>query len=169
MKLFRLIRPSYVRSANRTKYKTLMLLTATTVLATLPISVGLSAQQFTQIDVPGATATFAISANPRGDIVGDYQDSSGSSHGFLLSKGTFTSFDAPGAIHTEEIGINPSGDIVGFYIDSSGINHGFLLSKGKFTTIDFPGASGTLGFSISPQGDIEGLYLTAAVTVMVFC
>ena len=61
-----------------------MLLTAITVLATLPISVGLSAQQFTTIDVPGATATFALSTNPPGDIVGDYQDSRGNSHGFLL-------------------------------------------------------------------------------------
>ena len=129
IQLFRVIRPSCVRSANRTKCKTLMLLTATTVLATLPISVGLSAQQFTTIDVPGATATFALSTNPPGDIVGDYQDSRGNSHGFLLRKGKFTTIDVPGATHTEAIGINPPGDIVGFYDDRSGNSHGFLLSK----------------------------------------
>jgi hypothetical protein len=70
IQLFRAIRPSNVRSASRTKCKTLMLLTATTVLAALPISVGLSAQQkFTTIDVPGATGTSADAINPRGDIV----------------------------------------------------------------------------------------------------
>ncbi len=69
--LFRLIRPSCGRSANRTKCKTLTLITAITVLATLPISVGLSAQQkFTTIDVPGATRTFALGINPPGDIRG---------------------------------------------------------------------------------------------------
>ena len=83
IQLFRAIRPSNVRSANRTKSKTLMLLTAITVLATLPISVGLSAQQkFTSIDVPGATFTDASGINPRGDIVGLYFDTSGNRHGF---------------------------------------------------------------------------------------
>ena len=140
IQLFRAIRPSCVRSANRTKCKTLMLLTATTVLATLPISVGLSAQQFTTIDVPGATATFALSTNPPGDIVGDYQDSSGNSHGFLLSKGKLTTIDFPGALGTLAFGINPQGEIVGLYFDSSGNGHGFLLSNGTLTTIDVPGA-----------------------------
>ena len=87
IQLFRAIRPSNVLSANRTKSKTLMLLRAITVLATLPISVGLSAQQkFTTIDVPGATFTDAVAINPRGDIVGAYIDTSGNFHGFLLSK-----------------------------------------------------------------------------------
>src|SRR5438270_911714 len=156
IQLFRVIRPSCVRSANRTKCKTLMLLTATTVLATLPISVGLSAQQFTTIDVPGATATFALSTNPPGDIVGDYQDSRGNSHGFLLSKGKLTTIDFPGALGTLAFGINPQGEIVGLYFDSSGNGHGFLLSNGTFTTIDVPGATFTAAESITPQGGIVG-------------
>ena len=87
MQLFHKIRPSNLRSANRTKCKTLMLLAAVAVLATLPISVGLSAQQkFTTIDAPGATSTFALGINPPGDIVGFYDDHSGNPHGFLLGK-----------------------------------------------------------------------------------
>jgi probable HAF family extracellular repeat protein len=130
IQLFRAIRPSNVRSANRTKSKTLMLLTAITVLATLPISVGLSAQQkFTSIDVPGATFTDASGINPRGDIVGLYFDTSGNRHGFLLSNGTFTTIDVPVAIFTDPSAIDPQGDISGFYTDSSGNTHGFLLSK----------------------------------------
>jgi hypothetical protein len=42
--------------------------------------------KFTQIDVPGAILTDANGINPRGDIVGDYVDSDGNEHGFLLSK-----------------------------------------------------------------------------------
>jgi hypothetical protein len=128
IQLFRVIRPSNVRSANRTKCKTLMLLTAISVLATLPISVGLSAQQFTTIDAPGATGTSANAINPRGDIVLGV-DTGGINPGYLLSKGKFTSFAIPGASDTTPIGINPQGDIVGDYVDSSGNLHGFLLSK----------------------------------------
>jgi probable HAF family extracellular repeat protein len=160
IQLFRAIRPSNVRSANRTKSKTLMLATAITVLATLPISVGLSAQQkFTTIDVPGATLTIAFGINPRGDIVGLYLDTSGNEHGFLLSNGTFTTIDVPGAISTNALGINPRGDIVGGYGDTSINFHGFLLSKGKFTTIDVPGAVQTEAIGNNPQGDIVGGYV----------
>jgi hypothetical protein len=67
--------------------------------------------------------------NPQGDIAGSYIDSSGNTHGFVLSKGKFTTIDVPGAVLTEASGINPRGDIVGDYIDSSGNDHGFLLSK----------------------------------------
>ncbi len=159
IQLFRVIRPSNVRSAHHTKCKTLMLLMATTVLATLPISVGLSAQQkFTTIDVPGAAATFALSTNPRGDIVGDYEDSSFGSHGFLLSKGNFTAIDFPGALDTLSFSINPQGAIVGLYHDSSGNGHGFLLNNGTFTTIDVPGATFTAAETIGVQGDIVGFY-----------
>ena len=72
IQLFRVIRPSCVRSAYRTKCKTLMLLTATTVLATLPISAGLSAQQkFTTIDVPGATDFSQVNIFVLGDSTSD--------------------------------------------------------------------------------------------------
>jgi uncharacterized membrane protein len=168
MQLFHAIRPSNARSANRTKCKTLMLLTAMTVLATLPISVGLSAQQspgdprhedeFTQIDVPGASFTLAFGINPRGDIVGLCGDSSFNNHGFLLSKGKFTTIDVPAATGTIPFGINPQGEIVGRYFDSNGKGHGFLLSNGTFTTIDVPRATYTIAFGINPRGDIVGEY-----------
>jgi uncharacterized membrane protein len=156
-----------------------MLLTTMTVLATLPISVGLSAQQspgdlrhaeeFTQIDVPGASFTVALAINPRGDIVGGYGDSNGNFHGFLLSKGKFTTIDVPAATDTIPLAINPQGKIVGEYFDSSGNAHGFLLSNGTFTTIDVPGAVLTEANGINPRGDIVGIMLTATVTSMVIC
>ncbi len=51
---------------------------------------------FTTIDFPGASATFPSGINPGGDIVGDYDDSAGVSHGFLLREDSFTTFDFPG-------------------------------------------------------------------------
>jgi hypothetical protein len=38
---------------------------------------------FTTIDGPGATFTFASGINAAGDIVGFYEDSSGTGHGFV--------------------------------------------------------------------------------------
>ena len=130
MKLFRVIQLSNARRANRTKSKTLILITAIAALAVVPAPVVLSVQQkFTIIDVAGATGTAAEGINPQGDIVGFYNDSSGNSHGFLLSNGSFITIDAPGAVGTEGNAINPRGDIVGDFNDSSGSDHGFLLSK----------------------------------------
>ena len=81
---------------------------------------------FTTIDFPGATFTFAGAINPKGDIVGEYNDTAGVGHAFLLSNGVFTSFDFPGAIFTDASGINPGGIIVGVYFDSAGVEHGFI-------------------------------------------
>src|ERR1700730_2389599 len=119
------------------------------------------ADQFKTIDVPAAfgSQTQPYGINPQGDIVGYYSDSSGNTHGFLLSRGKFTTIDVPGAgapLYTEPYGINPQGDIVGYYSDSSGV-HGFLLSKGllrkgRFTTFDVPGGEGnTFAQGINPQ------------------
>ncbi|MBZ5617854.1 MAG: hypothetical protein LAQ69_03845 [Acidobacteriia bacterium] len=41
---------------------------------------------FATIDFPGATSTDAYGINSRGDVVGDYVDSAGKTHGYLLSR-----------------------------------------------------------------------------------
>src|SRR2546421_43211 len=107
---------------------------AFTVLATSP---GALALTFTTIDVPGATRTAPFDINNRGQIVGDYVDAGGTSHGFLLDKGTFTTIDPPGSVFTQAIGINAAGRIVGDF-ELPGQHHGFLLDKGTFTLIDSP-------------------------------
>lgn len=53
---------------------------------------------FTTIDYPGAVFTFVGGANPEGDSVGTYQDTSLAFHSFLLRNGVFTSFDPPGTV-----------------------------------------------------------------------
>src|SRR5262249_25010782 len=52
---------------------------------------------FTTIDVPGATSTEALGINASGQIVGQYDDASGTTHGYLLCKGKYTTLDVPGA------------------------------------------------------------------------
>lgn len=111
----------------------------------------------TQIDVPGATSTFANAINREGDIVGSYNDSGGI-HGFLLSNGVFTTIDFPGATFTAAADINARGQIVGSYNDSSSHGHGFLLSDGALTSIDYPGTDLTGASAINSRGDILGIY-----------
>jgi hypothetical protein len=83
---------------------------------------------------PGATARSTVfeGITPGGDIVGNYSDTVGKSHGFLLTgflqsggtAGQLTNIDVPvsvlglsgsGTLPTSANGINPAGDIVGSF------------------------------------------------------
>ncbi len=94
----------------------------------------------------GINGTEAFGINDAGQIVGVYEDSSGTFHGFLYSGGTYITLNDPlgtGAT-TYATGINDAGQIVGYYDDSSGAEHGFLYSDGTYTTLDDPlGTNGT--------------------------
>lgn len=57
----------------------------------------------TSINFPGATLTRGLGLNDHGDIVGDYIDSSGVRHGYLLCAENFSSLDAQGSIQTRAI------------------------------------------------------------------
>jgi hypothetical protein len=129
---------------------------------------------FDEVKFPGAFGTALEAINPRGDIVGVYQDDGNFNnfHNFLLSKGTFTNIDPPGGqgpallFLATQMGINTQGDIVGNYRDSNFQSHGFLLSKGIYTSIDAPWADpsnfGTWASGINPRGDIVGFYFDSS-------
>ena len=72
---------------------------------------------FTAINFPGTNRTRAIGLNDNGNIVGDYFDSAGVRHVYLLTQGNFTSFDAPGAIETRGPAINNLDVIGGTFLD----------------------------------------------------
>ena len=82
-------------------------------------------------DPPGAVISTAEDINPRGEIVGNYTDSSGVTHGYLLKAAGFTTLDFPNATMTQLRGINARGDIVGFYTDAKGALHGLLATKAE--------------------------------------
>ena len=101
----------------------------------------------------------ALGINDAGQIVGDYEDSTGE-HGFLYSGGTYTTLNDPlGTDGTFASGINDAGHIVGYYYDSSGTAHGFLYSDGTYTTLDDPlGTRAPMRFGINDAGQIVGFY-----------
>jgi probable HAF family extracellular repeat protein len=123
--------------------------------------------------VPSATiGTEALGINDQGQIVGQYNDSSGL-HGFLYAAGVFTPLDVPfsGTVATIAFGINDRGQIVGYYIDFPASRaHGFLYAAGVFTPVEFPfsipdaSSNATEPFGINNSGQIVGLYIDPSGT-----
>jgi hypothetical protein len=116
-------------------------------------------ETFEGVNFPGASQQLATAVNDSGEIVGDYEDSSGVPHGYLQSGGAFTTIEVPfsGATWTEPGGIDNSGQIVGYWLDAT-TSHGFLLSGGTYSSFDYPGAVFTVGNGINNHGDIVGFY-----------
>jgi hypothetical protein len=81
---------------------------------------------FQSFDVPGSKFTAAWDINPRGSIVGEFQDLTGVFHGFLRTDDGYAYIDFPAAIGTHALGINRRGAIVGTYTDTNNVTHGFL-------------------------------------------
>jgi parallel beta-helix repeat protein len=113
---------------------------------------------FTDIDYPGASATYARGINDAGDIVGFFMNADNLARGFLLRGGKFTEIHFPDARQTWAWGINSRGDISGYY-GVGGITHGFRLSsEGVFTSLDCPGDGVTVTYGINSAGDIAGYF-----------
>lgn len=117
---------------------------------------------FKTIDVPwlGSENT-AVNANSTHAIAGQYDDATGTTHGFILSNGQYKTYDVPvAAIYTSINGISANGDISGTYVDASGTAHAFYQSKkGVFTTLDpLEPAIRTQGGFNNAQGQAVGAY-----------
>src|SRR6267154_3144592 len=120
-----------------------------------------SIEVITTFDYPGAgNLTLPQKINERGDIVGEFIDSSGVVRAFVrFSDGSFSApiVDPNDTVgFTEGRGINNSRTVVGDYAISDGNNHGFFLSGGTFTEYDISGAATTVVLGINDAGDFTG-------------
>lgn len=115
-------------------------------------------------DPAGPAPQQAYSVNDFGVIAGDYIDSSGIFHGYVLDGGKYKALEVPfaGAAGTYSPSINNAGEIAGGWFDDAGNSHGFTLINGTYATFDFPGVSYTDAYSINGRGDIAGYYLDSA-------
>jgi hypothetical protein len=85
---------------------------------------------------PNAVATWGLSLNWQDQVVGDYEDTSGNIHGFVLTYPTnggqtrvWQSVDEPKAVGGTVItGINNHDTVCGWYVDSSGNTNGFVAA-----------------------------------------
>ena len=122
-----------------------------------------SIEVITTFDYPGAgNNTLPQKINERGDIVGEFIDSSGVMRGFVrFSDGSFSApiVDPNDTVgFTEGRGINNPRTVAGDYVISDGTVHSFLLSGGTFTEYDLPGALQTNLLGINEPGDLTGTF-----------
>jgi hypothetical protein len=120
-----------------------------------------SIEVITTFDYPGAgNLTLPQKINERGDVVGEFIDSSGVTRGFIrFSDGSFSDpiVDPNDTVgFTEGRGINNSRTVAGDYVISDGTLHSFFLSGGTFTEYDVPGAVQTNLLSINDVTDFTG-------------
>jgi uncharacterized membrane protein len=119
---------------------------------------------FSRVNIPGATQTFVTGINNAGVMVGTYQDSAGTYHGFILDRKKITTLDVPHGTNTSIGNIRPNGaiEIVGGDTNSAGRATGFLYKDGHFTDIPGPRGSTASGANgINDDGDIVGSYLAS--------
>src|SRR5262245_34118521 len=122
-----------------------------------------SIEVITTFDYPGAgNNTLPQKINERGDVVGEFIDSSGVVRGFIrFSNGSFsaTIVDPNDTVEFTEVrGINILRIAIGDYVASDGFVHSFFLSNGTFTEYDVPGAVQTNLLSINDAGDFTGAF-----------
>jgi hypothetical protein len=120
-----------------------------------------SIQVITTFDYPGTgNSTLPQKINERGDVVGEFIDSSGVTRGFVrFSDGSFSApiVDPNDTVgFTEGRGINNSRTVAGDYVISDGTLHSFFLSGGTFTEYDVPGTVQTNLLSINDAGSFTG-------------
>jgi len=120
-----------------------------------------SIEVITTFDYPGTgNSTLPQKINERGDIVGEFIDSTGVTRGFVrFSNGSFSApiVDPNDTVgFTEGRGINNSRTIAGDYVISDGTLHSFFLSGSTFTEYDVPGTVQTNLLSINDPGDFTG-------------
>jgi len=119
-------------------------------------------QSYSIYAVPGSMqySTYSGGINDKGQVVGQFQDTSGVWHGFLEEGGTYTTIDPPDSTYTYPSEINNSSTIVGSWNNLSGWSEGFVrTSTGGFTVVNFPGGLETQIFGINNRGDICGVWV----------
>jgi uncharacterized membrane protein len=120
-----------------------------------------SIEVITTFDYPGAgNLTLPQKINERGDVVGEFIDSSGVTRGFIrFSNGSFSDpiVDPNDTVgFTEGRGINNSRTVAGDYVISDGTLHSFFLSGSTFTEYDVPNTVQTNLLSINDVDDFTG-------------
>ena len=113
--------------------------------------------------MPGSSFTQALGVSNDDDVVGQFTDANGATHGFLYKDDHFEQIDVQGATSTTINGINNSADTVGFYIDHFGTNNGFFKEEGKpFQIVDLPGTTFNQLLGINNKDQAAGYFQDTA-------
>lgn len=130
-----------------------------------------SGGNFTDVSFPGVCANYSCGSEARGinnagEVVGDYTDTSGNEHGYVLANGSYAIFDVPGQTYMQPNGINNLGEVVGIYEDANYVTHGFVYN-GSFSSFDCPSGGSPFISGVNDVGVLVGScfnYTNAALT-----
>lgn len=117
---------------------------------------------FKSIAFPGAVETWAHGINDSGEIVGNWDDNVGISHGFLLVGDTLSPLEV-GECGTLALCINNNGDVCGGYeCDQPGGFCGFVIPRTPPTPMCVDGMDAPVGSLVvqpQPDGNVRVTYI----------
>ncbi|HYI97371.1 MAG TPA: hypothetical protein VEX68_27790 [Bryobacteraceae bacterium] len=118
--------------------------------------------RFSTVDFPGATDSYVLGINNRGELVGGYQQNDAPipvEGGFVLSGNQFTTFEVSGARGTVLFDINDAGQMLARFSDTSWNPHSLLIENGRAELVQVPGAySASLATALNNSGLVVGYY-----------
>jgi len=148
------------------KYRSITSVLAFVLAFTVAVAIAANAPElkfkFTKNNVPGAQQTFAYGINNAGVTVGQYQDTSGVWHGYILRGKKLKTLDDPNGSNTIATNLPYNGviPVIGVYTNNSTHRSmAFLYKKQTFT--DIPGPTGAIAseaVGINDKEDIVGYY-----------
>jgi probable HAF family extracellular repeat protein len=88
---------------------------------------------YTTLDPPGFNNSVTNGINDNDQVVGEFSDSSGNSHGFVWSNGNFTQINGPNGALIVVTAINANGLATGWYSLGSGTRYSFTYNTATST------------------------------------
>jgi hypothetical protein len=119
----------------------------------------LKGNNYTTLDVPGATGTLAEGINNGDEIVVNWS-SKGLLQSSLYRGKTYKTINVPGATQSGAAGINTAGDVVYQWLDSNGLGHGALHHGRKYYKFGYPKSAQSYAQGINDRHVIVGGYQT---------
>lgn len=118
----------------------------------------LKGSTYKELNVPGATATFAAGINKAGMVVLAYADQKAYTEASLWTGSKYESIDVPGASQNYPASINTAGEIVYRILDQNNDFHAALKKGSDYYVFDFPGGVNSGALGINDSGEIAGVY-----------
>jgi hypothetical protein len=118
-------------------------------------------------DPPGSSVpafTFPYGINDFGVITGQFLDTNGDSHGYVLRGTHYTQVDFSDGTQSGLSNVNDLGQTPGIYVGADGLLHGFIFDTTRNISVPFdcPLGYSTVFFGINNRGQLAGSCRTVA-------
>lgn len=115
------------------------------------------------VPLPGGRTSYANAINPKGDVVGAAQATSGNMLAVLWRDGKVTDLGTLGGPNSRAADISPKGEIVGAADSGAGVPRAFVWRNGALSALaELQGGGHSEATSISGKGSVVGRVAPAA-------